>query len=141
MGYNMARIPKPKYNINYMVKKIFSYTDNQPLPILKECCFENEWNYDYVMQLQRDNPILSQSIRRLLLKKEIQLEKALYSGGNNTAFVFSLKQLGWKDNPEQLIVNNVIQDVQGGNRGKKLRECDINTLERLEELYDELDSE
>ena len=62
-------LKKVKYTIKTMVRKIYEYTEKAQLPILKECCFQNDWNYDYVMQLQRDNPVLSQSIRRLLTKK------------------------------------------------------------------------
>ena len=124
-----------------MVKQIKKYTDETDLPILKECCFENDWNYDYVMQIQRDNPVLSQSIRRLLTKKEIILEKALYAGTNNTGCVFGLKQLGWKDNPEPIVVNNVVQKNTGGNRSEKLNRVNTDVLEELDKLYSEIESE
>ncbi len=124
-----------------MVKQIKKYTDETDLPILKECCFENDWNYDYVMQIQRDNPVLSQSIRRLLTKKEIILEKALYAGTNNTGCVFGLKQLGWKDNPEPIVVNNVVQTNTGGNRSEKLNRVNTDVLEELDKLYSEIESE
>lgn len=137
----MGRPKKEKYVIEKMVKQIKRYTDETVIPILKECCFENDWCYDYVMQLQRDNPVLSQSIRRLLTKKEIQLEKALYAGENNSAFVFSLKQLGWKDNPEPIIINNEIRNNIAGNRSEALQKCDTETLEELEKIYDSLEKE
>lgn len=136
-----GRPKKPKYKIPYMVKQIKKYTDETDLPILKECCFENDWNYDYVMQIQRDNPVLSQSIRRLLTKKEIILEKALYAGTNNTGCVFGLKQLGWKDNPEPIVVNNVVQTNTGGNRSEKLNRVNTDVLEELDKLYSEIESE
>lgn len=129
-----GRPKKPKYTIKTMVRKIYEYTEKTQLPILKECCFQNDWNYDYVMQLQRDNPVLSQSIRRLLTKKEIILEKGLYAGANNTGFVFGLKQLGWKDSPEPLVVNNTIQNNTGGNRSEKLNRVSTEILEEIEEL-------
>lgn len=129
-----GRPKKPKYTIKTMVRKIYEYTEKTQLPILKECCFQNDWNYDYVMQLQRDNPVLSQSIRRLLTKKEIMLEKGLYAGANNTGFVFGLKQLGWKDSPEPLVVNNTIQNNTGGNRSEKLNRVSTEILEEIEEL-------
>lgn len=124
-----------------MVKQIKKYTDETDLPILKECCYENDWNYDYVMQIQRDNPVLSQSIRRLLTKKEIILEKALYAGTNNTGCVFGLKQLGWKDNPEPIVVNNVVQTNTGGNRSEKLNRVNTDVLEELDKLYSEIENE
>ena len=65
----------------------------------------------------------------------------MYTGQNNVAFIFALKQLGWKDNPEPLIVNNSIQNNVGGNRSDKLKKCSAETLEELEALYDEIEKE
>nr|DAZ33226.1 MAG TPA: DNA-packaging protein [Caudoviricetes sp.] len=97
----MARPKTNKYKIKEMVQKINNYTDNTKLPdipILKEICVENDWNYDYIMKLQRDNEELRQSIKRLLMKKEVLLEKGM-TGGQlvASASIFSLKQLGWRD--------------------------------------------
>lgn len=130
-----------KYKIKNMIKAIRTYTEETQLPILKEVCFQNEWNYNYVLQLQRDNPELCAEIRRLLDKKEIQLEKALMSGANNTAFIFQLKQLGWKDNPEPLVVNNIVQNNKGGNRSDALKHLSTEKLEALEKIYDEIEQE
>lgn len=128
-----------KYNIRKMIKIIHEYTDKHEIPILKDCCFENDWNYEYFMQLQRENPELAQEARRLLMKKEIKLEQFMYTGQNNTAFIFSLKQLGWKDSPEPLVVNNQIQNNLGGNRSDKLKRCSAETLEELESIYEEIE--
>ena len=97
----MARPKSNKYKIKDMVKIIIEYTDNTKLPdipILKEICVENDWNYDYIMKLQRNNDELRQSIKRLLMKKEVLLEKGM-TGGQlvASASIFSLKQLGWRD--------------------------------------------
>ncbi len=97
----MARPKTNKYKIKEMVQKINNYTDNTKLPdipILKEICVENDWNYDYIMKLQRGNEELRQSIKRLLMKKEVLLEKGM-TGGQlvASASIFSLKQLGWRD--------------------------------------------
>ena len=97
----MARPKTNKYKIKEMVQKINNYTDNIKLPdipILKEICVENDWNYDYIMKLQRDNEELRQSIKRLLMKKEVLLEKGM-TGGQlvASASIFSLKQLGRRD--------------------------------------------
>ena len=128
-----------KYNIKEMVEVITNYTKKTNLPILKECCLENQWDYDYLMQLQREHQILRCAIKEMLMKKEIMLEKALYTGENNTGFIFSLKQLGWKDNPEPIIVNNTIQNNQGGNRSKKLQEVSTETLIELEKIYEQIE--
>jgi len=93
----VGRPKKPKYNIKNMVKAIDKYTDTALIPILKECCFENNWGYDYVMELERKHEELSQAIKRLKTRKEAVLEKMLYTGQNNTGYIFSLKQLGWRD--------------------------------------------
>lgn len=130
-----------KYTIKNMIKAIRKYTDDTQLPILKEVCFNNEWNYNYVIQLQRENQELRAEIQRLLSKKEIQLEKALMSGANNTAFIFQLKQLGWKDNPEPLVVNNTIQNNVGGNRSDALKHLSTEKLEALERIYEEIEEE
>ena len=65
----------------------------------------------------------------------------MYTGQNNVAFIFALKQLGWKDNPEPLIVNNSIQNNVGGNRSDKLKKCSAETLEELESIYEEIEKE
>lgn len=124
-----------------MIKIIRKYTDESACPILKEVCFENGWNYIYVMQLQREHELLRAEIARLLDKKEIQLEKALMTGANNTAFIFQLKQLGWKDNPDPLIVNNTFTNNIGGNRSEALKKMSTETLEELEEIYAKIDEE
>lgn len=104
-----GRPPKPKYGIAFMLNKIAEYTDDTPLPILKECCFKNNWNYDYIMQLQRKHPDLSQSIKRLLMKKEVVLELGMLSGKlPAAAAIFSLKQMGWSDRND--LVNVVKHD-------------------------------
>ena len=131
----------PRYNIKKMVQIILEYTETSNLPILKEVCFQNEWDYDYVLQLQRDNELLRLATKRLLSKKEIMLEKAMYTGENNTAFIFALKQLGWKDNPDPIIVNNSIVNNQGGNRSDKLKNASTETLLELEKIYQDLESD
>lgn len=128
-----------KYRIPKMIKIIRKYTEEAEIPILKECCNLNDWDYDYVIKLQRENEDLCRETRRLLAHKEVKLEKALYTGVNNTGIIFSLKQLGWKNNPEPIIVNNTIQNNVGGNRSDKLKNVSAETLEDLEEILNEID--
>lgn len=102
----LGRPPKDKYNIDYMIKKIEEYIEHNKkgIPILKECCFENDWNYDYVMELQRKHENLSQSTKKLLYLKEVQLEKGMLSNKlNASGAMFSLKQLGWSNNDKLTI--------------------------------------
>ena len=100
----MAKRGRPrsgKYNISDMVKIIDDYTDNTGIPILKEICYQQKWCYEYITQLQRENEQLALSIKRLLCKKESQLERKGLSGEiDKTMAVFSLKQLGWRDQVE-----------------------------------------
>ena len=92
---------KIKYNIDEMVDIIERYTDDTEIPILKEVAYQNYWNYDTIMKYQRVNENLMQSIKRLLNKKEAQLErKGLNKEIDRTVAIFSLKQLGWKDRQE-----------------------------------------
>lgn len=90
-----------KYNIDDMIAIIEKYTEETELPILKEVCYMNNWLYNTVMKLQRDNEDLFHSIKRLLDKKEVKLERGALSGKlDKTMAIFSLKQLGWKDKQE-----------------------------------------
>lgn len=115
----MGRITKPKYEIDYMLDKIYEYTETTELPILKEVCYLNNWNYDYVKQMEARDENLSHSIKRLLNKKEVELEKGGLCGKyNKTMAVFSLKQLGWRDSIE--INNNEMMDKKLAGIVKKL---------------------
>lgn len=94
----MGRKPSGKYEIPDMIAKIIAYTDDTSLPILKEICYQNHWDYQYVMNLQAANENLREPIRRLLDKKEVVLERGGLTGGlDKTMAIFSLKQLGWTD--------------------------------------------
>jgi len=97
----VARPVSPKYELDFMLKRIDEYTDNTVIPILKELCYQQYWDYDYMMELKANKPELSQSIKRLLNKKEAQLEKLCLLGKiEKTMAIFALKQLGWKDRVE-----------------------------------------
>lgn len=104
----MARPNTGKYDIPKMIKIIDEYIENTDLPILKEVCYINKWDYDYVMQLKRNDEELAQPIKRLLCKKEVELEKGGMSGKyNNTMAIFSLKQLGWKDRQDEDLLKDI----------------------------------
>lgn len=103
-----------KYNISEMIKKIEKYTAESELPILKECCLENAWSYDYIMELKRNDKTLSQSIKRLLDKKEVILEKMMVFGtGNVTGCIFTLKQPahGWSDKHDVRLDNDTTVNI------------------------------
>lgn len=95
----MAR-PK-KYNQDEMIEIIDTYTEAEDIPILKEVCQLNRWNHKYIYELADKNEKLSESIKMLIYKKEVSLEKLGLMGiVNSTMAIFSLKQLGWTDKQE-----------------------------------------
>lgn len=112
----MARPKKAKYQLKNLCKIIDEYTNVTSIPILKEVCYQNDLNYSYVMQMRtkEENVELSNSIKRLLDKKEAQLERLGLTGKIDRGMaIFSLKQLGWKDKPEQ--EDSIESIVQGMN--------------------------
>lgn len=95
----MGRLKTGKYD--NLKEDIEQYTKRTEYPILKELCYQKHYNYDYVMQLQRKDEDLAQSIKELLYKKESYLEREGIKGNlAQTMAVFTLKQLGWRDNIE-----------------------------------------
>lgn len=106
-----SKLGRPKTGkYDNLVKEIQEYTKKTEYPILKEFCYKKHYNYDTIMKYQRDNEELMQSIKELLYKKETYLEKNGILGKlSNTMAVFTLKQLGWKDNIE--VKTNAIEDL------------------------------
>lgn len=62
------------------------------------------------------------------------------TGTNNSAFIFQLKQLGWKDNPEPVVINNTVNNKQDSKtRTDALDKLSDKELEELEKLYQKMD--
>lgn len=81
-----------------IVDIIYDYTEKTELPILKEVCYQNNWSFQYVMDMERKDEALKEAIKNLLAKKETELERGGLTGKyQQTMAIFSLKQLGWKD--------------------------------------------
>ena len=94
------KAPYQHYDIDLMIQQIEDYLAEKEkgFPILKECCLQYGWSYDTFMRLQRENPDLREAAERLLMTKEVALEKGgLLGKFDRTVVVFSLKQLGWRD--------------------------------------------
>ena len=112
----MARPKTGKYD--NLIKDIVDYTNNTEYPILKELCYLKHYNYDYIMQMQRNNEELTQSIKELLYKKETYLEREGIKGNlAQTMAVFTLKQLGWRDtievqNPQLIKVEELLNKIE-----------------------------
>ena len=132
-----GRPPNPKYDISYMVSQIEKYLKDcnvdgkqytktgqrKPLriPILKECCLKNNWDYKYIYELSKDNPELLDAINELIGWKEVLLEQGmLYGTIKHGAAIFSLKQLGWRDN--QNISIEKAEDIEDDELTKSLEE-------------------
>ncbi len=76
-------------------KKLQDYVKKTKCPIIAEFCYIN----DIRKQVLYDYPQFSDSIKRLIEKKECYLEKYGLKKNSSMA-IFSLKQLGWTDKSE-----------------------------------------
>ena len=96
----------PSCDIPAMAQAVRAYTQEcadaeNGFPILKECCLQNDWDYEDVMALQRRHSELARAVKGLLAQKEICLERLSVAGAiDKTVAMFSLKQLGWRDRAE-----------------------------------------
>ena len=132
-----GRPKQPKYETPYMIQRIEKYLQDcnvdgtqftktgqrKPLriPIMKECCLKNGWNPIYVDELAREDEELSQAIKTLISWKEVLLEQGmLYGTIKHGAAIFSLKQLGWRDN--SVVTFNKGEDVEDDELTKSLEE-------------------
>jgi hypothetical protein len=86
-----------KYTREYLaeiVEKLERYIDETPVPVVAEFAYKNR----IPRQALYDHEELSDSIKRLIDKKEAQLEILALKGEINiTMAIFSLKQMGWRD--------------------------------------------
>ena len=92
-----------KYKPSFICRKIDEYIESRKhsVPILKECCLLNDWDYVYFMELCKKSPEIAESKRKILDWKEIRLEQGALTGQlDKTTAIFSLKQLGWRDRVE-----------------------------------------
>lgn len=104
----MPRKGEYKYNVDEICRALDSYTaqcvKQKEVPILKEVFVKKGWDYLYVTQilngrlLEAKDDRLDISIKNLTNAKEYMLERLGLKGKiNATMAVFSLKQLGWRD--------------------------------------------
>ena len=95
----MGRSPKEKYkNIH---EKLDRYISKTNIPIFAEFCYTNDLCREYMYELAQKNEILSYTIKKCSLKKEAQLERLGLQGEIDRGIaIFSLKQLGWRDERE-----------------------------------------
>ena len=104
----MPRKGEYKYDVDEICRELDSYraqcVKQKEVPILKEVFVKKGWDYTYVTQvlngrlLEQKDDRLDISIKNLVNAKEYMLERLGLKGKiNSTLAVFSLKQLGWRD--------------------------------------------
>jgi len=78
-------------------REMDEYTENTDIPILAEFAY----THDYQREELYKHVELTHAIKKMMTKKEAQLEKLGLLNVVNTAMAaFSLKQLGWRDKQE-----------------------------------------
>ena len=83
--------------IKDLIDRLEKYINENDIPIIAEFAYLNNIPRTTVY----DYPEFSTLIKKLIDKKEAQLEKmGLYGEVEKTMAIFSLKQLGWRDRPK-----------------------------------------
>ncbi len=121
-----------KYTKEYLaeiIEKLDHYIDETPIPVVAEFAYQNKIPRQALYRYEE----LSDTIKRLIDKKEAQLERLALKGEiSQSMAIFSLKQLGWTDKLSQSIgvapprekidINKMIekakQEVAEGNSKK-----------------------
>lgn len=92
--------------IEFIRLKLLDYIDTTDIPIFMEFCYLNDVNYTQMYEFTE----LTETIKKCRMKKESQLERKGLLGEVNTSMaIFSLKQLGWKD--QQEVVHDVKEEL------------------------------
>lgn len=115
----MGRLGMARHTDVWTKKKIDTVTDEMELyiaetaiPILAEFAYKNDYNRSQLYQIAG----LSNTIKKMMLKKEAQLEKLALSGNAPTAMcIFGLKQLGWSDKQEIKHAGEIKHNVKWGD--------------------------
>ena len=122
MCYNkgMAKVGRPRnYSDDEIVdikERLSKYIESEQIPIIAEFAYKN----DIPRQTFYDYEEFSTLLKKLMDKKESQLEKLSLTGDVNTTMaIFSLKQLGWTDKQEMQL-NGGVQIVYGDKDDAKL---------------------
>ena len=104
----MAKRGRPrKVSIQNLIDGVDAYLESTSLPIVAEYALQNgitsNWLYHLAdKEAEAGRPELKQSIKRITDQKAIALEKgALIGKFSPSMAIFSLKQLGWRDKPEE----------------------------------------
>ena len=77
------------------------YTERENIPIVAEFAYKHNVPRQTLYVFAEQDSKFSDAIKRLVAKKEAQLEKlGLLNAINSSMAIFSLKQLGWRDKQE-----------------------------------------
>lgn len=105
---HMSKRGRPrKVNIKNLINGVDEYIASTPLPIVAEYALQNGITRQYLYELadkekSEGRNELSDAIKRIADTKAIALEKGALIGKFSASMaIFSLKQLGWKDRPEE----------------------------------------
>lgn len=92
--------PKRKMSISELTAAAIQYADTAPIPIVKEFALQVGYPYTYLYELAAKHPTFHAALRRIVDQKEIILEKGALTGAlDRSMAIFSLKQIGWRDQP------------------------------------------
>ena len=95
---------KKKIPLNELVAAANHYADTAPIPIVKEFALQVGYAREYLYELASLHPKsgLREALQRIIDQKEIILEKGALTGAlDRSMAIFSLKQIGWRDQPPE----------------------------------------
>lgn len=94
-------------------KMLDEYIEANDIPIIAEFCYLNNIRKERMYEFAREEGTpLSHSMKKAMEKKEANLEKmSLYGQINYKMAIFSLKQLGWRDRPEDESIDNKLDKL------------------------------
>ena len=85
-----------------IIDKLEKYIEQTAIPIVAEFAYQNDIRKSTLYDFEE----FSHSMKKLIAKKEAQLEKLALAGKVNPTFaIFSLKQVGWSDKMQTENVN------------------------------------
>lgn len=96
--------PPRKMPLKDLVAAANQYADTTPIPIIKEFAMIVGYTREYLYELAATHPKsgLRAALQRIIDRKEIALERGALSGElDRSMAIFSLKQLGWRDQPPE----------------------------------------
>jgi hypothetical protein len=86
-----------KHDRDALLAKIEAYIEETEVPIAAEFAYRNGLCREQLYEM----PELSHALRKLITKKEASLDRKAQMGEMPVPFaIFSLKQLGWRDNQD-----------------------------------------